>query len=324
MEFSLAQRIQNLPPYLFARIERLIAQKRAEGADVISLGIGDPDLPTPEHIVAELIREAKNPANHQYPSSAGLLEFRRAVSRWYRRRFGVELDPLSEVVALIGSKEGIAHISWCYLDPGDTVLVPDPGYPVYSGGALLAGANPYYVRLLPEKGFLPDFAGIPGEVARKAKMMFLNYPNNPTAALAESSFFAEAVAFAKEYGILICHDAAYTEVAFEGYRPASFLQAPGAKEVGIEFGSLSKTFNMTGWRIGWAVGNASAVEALGRLKSNLDSGQFNAVQKAAVAALDGPLDNLREVNEIYRQRRDLLVEGLNSLGWRLEKPKATF
>jgi LL-diaminopimelate aminotransferase len=324
LEFSLARRIQNLPPYLFARIERLIAQKRAEGADVISLGIGDPDLPTPEHIVEELIREAKNPANHQYPSSAGLLEFRQAVSRWYRRRFGVELDPLSEVVALIGSKEGIAHISWCYLDPGDTVLVPDPGYPVYSGGALLAGANPYYVRLLPEKGFLPDFASIPGEVARKAKMMFLNYPNNPTAALAESSFFAEAVAFAKEYGILICHDAAYTEVAFEGYRPASFLQVPGAKEVGIEFGSLSKTFNMTGWRIGWAVGNASAVEALGRLKSNLDSGQFNAVQKAAVAALDGPLDNLREANEIYRQRRDLLVEGLNSLGWRLEKPKATF
>ena len=324
MQFPLAQRIQNLPPYLFARIERLIAQKKAAGADVISLGIGDPDLPTPEHIVKEMAREVKNPANHHYPSSAGLPEFRQAVSRWYKNRYGVELDPLSEVVALIGSKEGIAHISWCFLDPGGTVLVPDPGYPVYSGGSLLAGANPYYLKLLPEKGFLPDFADIPGEVAKKAKMMFLNYPNNPTAAVAEKSFFAEAAAFAKEYGILICHDAAYTDVAFDGYRPGSFLQAPGAKEVGIEFGSLSKTFNMTGWRIGWAAGNAFAVEALGRLKSNLDSGQFNAVQKAAVAALDGPLDKLREANEIYRQRRDLLVEGLNSLGWRLEKPKATF
>lgn len=324
MQFPEAQRIKNLPPYLFARIEKLIAQKKAAGVDVISLGIGDPDLPTPGHIVEELIKEAKNPANHQYPSSEGLPEYRRAVAGWHKRRFGVELDPYTEVVALIGSKDGVAHLPWCYLDPGDTVLVPDPGYPVYSGSSILAGAVPYYLRLLPEKGFLPDFTDIPAEIAKKAKLMFLNYPNNPTGAVAGESFFAESIAFAKEFEILIAHDAAYTEVAFDGYRPPSFLQIPGAKEVGIEFGSLSKTFNMTGWRIGWAAGNAGAVEALGRLKSNVDSGQFNAVQKAGIAGLTGPLDNLQEVNEIYRQRRDLLVDALNALGWRLEKPKAAF
>jgi len=324
LQFPEAQRIKNLPPYLFTRIERLIAQKKAEGVDVISLGIGDPDLPTPEHIVEEMAREVRDPVNHQYPTSEGLPEYRQAVARWHKRRFGIELDPRTEVLTLIGSKDGIAHLPWCCLDPGDTVLVPDPGYPVYAGSSILAGAVPYYVRLLPEKGFLPDFADIPTEAAKKAKLMFLNYPNNPTGAVAEESFFAEAVAFAKEFAVLIAHDAAYSEVAYEGYRPPSFLQVPGAKEVAIEFGSLSKTFNMTGWRIGWAVGNAGAVEALGRLKSNVDSGQFNAVQKAAIAGLDGPLDNLREVNEIYRQRRDMLVDGLNSLGWRLEKPKATF
>ncbi len=324
MQFSEAQRIKNLPPYLFARIEQLIAQKKAAGVDVISLGIGDPDLPTPEHIIEELSREARNPANHQYPSSVGMLEYRQAVAGWYKRRFGVELDPRTEVVTLIGSKEGIAHLPWCYLDPGDPVLVPDPGYPVYAGSSILAGAVPYYMKLRPEKGFLPDFADIPAEVAKKAKVMFLNYPNNPTGAVAEEAFFSEAIAFAKEFAILVCHDAAYTEVAFDGYRPISFLQVPGAREVGIEFGSLSKTFNMTGWRIGWAVGNTFAVEALGRLKSNIDSGQFNAIQKAAIAGLEGPLDSLKEVNEIYRQRRDMLVDGLNSLGWRLEKPKATF
>lgn len=324
MQFPEAQRIKNLPPYLFARIEQLIEQKKAEGVDIISLGIGDPDLPTPEHIVEEMAREIRNPANHQYPSSAGLPEFRQAVAGWYRRRFGVELDPRAEVVALIGSKEGLAHLPWCYLDPGDTVLVPDPGYPVYAGSSILAGAVPYYFRLKPEKGFLPDFADIPAETAKKAKLMFLNYPNNPTGAVAGESFFAEAIAFAKEFEILLAHDAAYTEVAFDGCRPPSFLQVPGAKEAGIEFGSLSKTFNMTGWRIGWAAGHAGAVEALGRLKSNVDSGQFNAVQKAAIAGLTGPLANLKEVNEIYRQRRDILVDGLNSLGWCLEKPKATF
>ncbi|MBE3588947.1 MAG: LL-diaminopimelate aminotransferase [Thermoanaerobacteraceae bacterium] len=324
MHFEQAQRIKNLPPYLFARIERLIEEKRAAGVDIISLGIGDPDLPTPDHIVQELIREARNPANHQYPSSAGMLSYRRAVAGWYERRFGVELDPASEVVALIGSKEGIAHISWCYLNPGDTVLVPDPGYPVYAGGAILAGAEPFYMPLRAEKGYLPDLADIPTEVARRAKVMFLNYPNNPTGAVAEESFFAEVVRFAREYEILVCHDAAYSEVAYDGYRPASFLQAPGAKEVGIEFNSASKPFNMTGWRIGWAAGNGEVIEALGRLKSNLDSGQFQAVQYAAMAGLNGPREVIDRVNAVYAERRDILVDGLNSLGWRLAKPKATF
>jgi len=324
LKFPEAQRIKKLPPYLFARIEKLIREKRAEGVDIISLGIGDPDLPTPQHIVEELAKEAGNPANHQYPSSEGMLDYRRAVAGWYGRRYNVELDPQTEVVALIGSKDGIAHIPWCCLDPGDTVLVPDPGYPVYAGGSILAGATPYYVKLAPEKGYLPDFASIPTDVARKAKIMFLNYPNNPTGAVADESFFAETVSFAKEFEIIICHDAPYTEVAYDGYRPPSFLQTPGAKEVGIEFNSLSKTFNMTGWRIGWAAGSADAVEVLGRLKSNIDSGQFNAIQKAAIAGLNGPLDSLREVNEIYRQRRDILIDGFNSLGWNLQKPKATF
>ncbi|OAT81430.1 LL-diaminopimelate aminotransferase [Desulfotomaculum copahuensis] len=324
MPFEQAQRIQNLPPYLFARIERLIEQKRAAGVDIISLGIGDPDQPTPEHIVQELIKEAKNPANHQYPSSAGLLDYRRAVAGWYSRRFGVELDAQSEVVTLIGSKEGIAHISWCYLNPGDTVLLPDPGYPVYAGGAVLAGAVPHYMPLQAENGFLPVLADIPSAVARKAKMMFINYPNNPTGAVAGEEFFREVVAFAREYNILVCHDAAYSEIAYDGYRPPSFLQVPGAKEIGLEFNSVSKPFNMTGWRIGWAAGCPEAVEALGRLKSNLDSGQFQAVQYAAMAGLNGPYAVVDRVNGIYRRRRDMLVEALNGLGWRLEKPRATF
>ncbi|MHB1041897.1 MAG: LL-diaminopimelate aminotransferase [Eubacteriales bacterium] len=324
MNFTEARRVANLPPYLFARIERLIAEKREAGVDVISLGIGDPDQPTPEHIVREMTKEAQNPANHQYPSSAGLLGYRRAVADWYKGRFGVELDPRTEVVSLIGSKEGIAHISWCYLDPGDTVLVPDPGYPVYAGGAILAGAVPYYYSLLPEKGFLPDLKAIPAEVAGRAKMMFVNYPNNPTGAVAGEDFYRQVVEFAREYKILVCHDAAYSDVAYDGYRPLSFLQTPGAREVGIEFHSVSKTYNMTGWRVGWAAGNPQVVESLGRLKSNIDSGVFQAIQYAAAAGLTGPQDIVESQNLVYRERRDVLVEGLNSLGWRLEKPKATF
>ena len=324
MKFVEAQRIRNLPPYLFARIERLIAEKRQAGVDVISLGIGDPDRPTPDPIIEELIKEAKNPANHQYPSSVGLLSYRQAVAHWYGQRFGVELDPATEVVSLLGSKEGIAHISWCYLDPGDTVLVPDPGYPVYSGGAILAGAEPYYVPVYAENGYLIDFDSIPSEVARRAKMLFLNYPNNPTGAVADEAFYRKAIDFARENEILVCHDAAYSDVAYDGYKPPSFLQFPGAKEVGIEFHSVSKTYNMTGWRIGWAAGNPAVVEALGRLKSNIDSGVFQAIQYAAAAGLTGPQDFVEKQNAIYQERRDLLVDGLNSLGWSLEKPKATF
>jgi LL-diaminopimelate aminotransferase len=324
LKFLEARRIRNLPPYLFARIERLIAEKRKAGVDVISLGIGDPDGPTPDHVIAELIKEAKNSVNHQYPSSVGLLSYRRAVTYWYGKRFGVELDPETEVVSLLGSKEGIAHISWCYLDPGDTFLVPDPGYPVYSGGGILAGAMPYYVPVYEQNGYLPDFGAIPPDVAGRAKMMFLNYPNNPTGAVAGAEFYRRAVDFAREYKILICHDAAYSDVAYDGYKPSSFLQFPGAKEVGIEFHSVSKTYNMTGWRVGWAAGKPEVVEALGRFKSNIDSGVFQAVQHAAAAGLTGPQDVVEKQNKIYQERRDILIDGMNRLGWNLQKPKATF
>ncbi len=319
-----AKRIRNLPPYLFARIEQLITDKKAQGVDVISLGIGDPDLPTPGYIIREAEKELHNPANHQYPSSAGMPAYRRAVADWYARRFGVELDPQREVVSLIGSKEGIAHLSWCYVDPGDVVLVPDPGYPVYAGGTILAGGEPHPMPLTAENGFLPDLAAVPAEVARKARVMFINYPNNPTGAVASKEFFARVVEFAREYDILVCHDAAYSEIAFDRYRPPSFLEVPGAREVGIEFHSVSKTYNMTGWRAGWAAGNAGAVEALGRLKSNLDSGVFQVVQYAAIAALNGPQDGVQALCEVYRERRDLVVDTLNGLGWQLAKPRATF
>ncbi|WP_227767011.1 LL-diaminopimelate aminotransferase [Zhaonella formicivorans] len=319
-----AERIRKLPPYLFARIEKKIAEAKEKGVDIISLGIGDPDRPTPDHIIAKLVEEAHNPANHQYPSSVGLLEYRKAVAAWYKRRFGVELDPKTEVVTLIGSKEGIAHINFCYVDPGDINLVPDPGYPVYGIGTLLAGGEPYLMPLKAENGFLPDLEAIPSEVAKKAKLMFINYPNNPTGALATLDFYRDVVAFAKEYDVIVCHDAAYSEITFEGYKAPSFLQAPGAKEVGIEFNSLSKPYNMTGWRIGWAAGRADVIEALGRLKSNLDSGAFQAVQYAGIAGLLGDQECVQRMCEVYRERRDVVVDGLNAMGWSLEKPKATF
>ncbi|MCF8010815.1 MAG: LL-diaminopimelate aminotransferase [Clostridiales bacterium] len=324
LQFEEATRVKNLPAYLFARIEKLLDEKREAGVDIISLGIGDPDLPTPDYIIDELKKEAEKGGNHRYPSSVGMIEYRKSVADWYKRRFGVDLDPQSEVVSLVGSKEGIAHISWCYLNPGDTVLVPDPAYPVYSGGSILAGAEPYYIPLKAENDFLPELNAIPADVAKKAKMIFLNYPNNPTGAVATEEFYKELVAFAKEYNILVCHDAAYSEIAFDGYKPLSFLEIPGAKDVGIEFHSVSKTFNMTGWRIGWAVGNPDVVGTLGRLKSNLDSGQFEAVQFAAMKGLDGTDDFVKEMCNVYQERRDVLIEGLNDMGWNLEKPKSTF
>lgn len=318
-----ARRIQALPPYLFAQIDKKIAEAKARGVDVISFGIGDPDLPTPGHIIERLQKEAANPATHRYPSYEGLAVYREAVARWYGKRFGVELDPKTEVVSLIGSKEGIAHIPMCFVDPGDLCLVPDPGYPVYSIGVLFAGGESYKMPLLAENGFLPDLSAIPTEVAKKAKLLYLNYPNNPTGAVADLDFFKEVVAFAKANDIIVCHDAAYTEIAFDGYRPISFLETPGAKEVGIEFHSLSKTYNMTGWRVGWAVGNSDVISALGRIKTNIDSGIFEAIQYAGVEALEGPQDCLEENIKIYTQRRDLLVDGLKSLGCPIEKPKAT-
>ncbi|HBT47289.1 MAG TPA: LL-diaminopimelate aminotransferase [Peptococcaceae bacterium] len=319
-----AQRIQKLPPYLFARIEKKIEEARERGADIISLGIGDPDMPTPAHVISRLEEEARNPENHRYPTSVGLLSFRQAVAEWYRDRYGVELDPRSEVVTLIGSKEGIAHISFCYVDPGDVNLVPDPGYPVYGIGTLLAGGEPYLMPLKEERGFLPDLAAIPTDVARRTKLMFLNYPNNPTGAVVRDDFFREVVEFARSYDIIVCHDAAYSEITYDGYRAPSFLATPGAKDVGIEFNSLSKPYNMTGWRLGWACGRADVVEALGRIKSNIDSGVFQAVQYAGIAALTGPQEGLEEVRRVYRERRDLVVYGLNSMGWCLSKPLGTF
>ncbi|MDL1973113.1 MAG: aminotransferase class I/II-fold pyridoxal phosphate-dependent enzyme, partial [Deltaproteobacteria bacterium] len=272
MSFSFSQRLKQIPPYLFAEIDRLKNEMIRRGVDVIDLGVGDPDLPTPPHIVERLKEAAEDPENHRYPSYNGLFSFRRAVSDWYKRRFGVDLDPEREVIALIGSKEGIAHLPLAFVDPGDIVLVPNPAYPVYHIGTIFAGGRPYYMPLLEENGFLPNLEKIPEDIARRAKLIFVNYPNNPTAAVADLDFFERLKRFAKKYNIVVCHDAAYTELSYDGYRPPSFLEVKGSKEIAIEFHSLSKTYNMTGWRIGFAVGNAEVIKALKEVKSNIDSG----------------------------------------------------
>lgn len=321
MRFS--RRLDRLPPYLFVEISRKIAEKRARGIRVVSFAIGDPDLPTPAPVIDALVEAARDPANHRYPETEGLPELRQAIANWYRRRFGVELDPDAEVLPLIGSKEGIAHIALCFIDPGDIALVPDPGYPVYAMGTVLAGGEPYYLPLREENGFLPDLDEVPPEVAGRAKLLWINYPNNPTGAVAELDFFQRVVEFARRHGLAVCHDAPYTEVAFDGYRPPSFLQAAGAKEVGVEFHSLSKSYNMTGWRIGMAVGNAAMIRALRDVKSNLDSGIPQAIQRMAIAALEGPQDCIEEHNRVYQRRRDRLVEALQALGLRVAPSKAS-
>ncbi len=318
-----AQRIENLPPYLFAEIDRKIAAKKAEGIDVISLGIGDPVEPTPAHIVEAMTEAVQDSANHQYPSYFGLPSFRAAIASWYERRFGLKFDPDTQVLPLIGSKEGIAHIHVAYVDPGDVVLVPDPGYPVYSSATILAGGTSHFMPLLAERDFLPDLNAIPSDVADRAKLMFINYPNNPTSGVATSEFFARVVEFARKHEILVAHDFPYSEITFDGYTAPSFLSTPGASDVGIEFHSLSKTYNMTGWRIGWAVGNASALEALGRVKSNIDSGIFNAIQKAGIVALEGPQDIVEEMRSIYERRRNMVLDTLAKLGLDAVKPRAT-
>jgi LL-diaminopimelate aminotransferase len=322
----LAERIRLLPRYLFAEIDKKVKAAQERGIDVIKLGIGDPDSPTPDYIVKRMQEEVAKPRNHTYPPDEGLKEFREAVADYYRRRHGVELDPQKEIVPLIGSKEGIAHISFCFTDPGDVNLVPDPGYPVYGIGTLFAGGVPQFMPLLKERHFLPDLRSVPVETARRAKLFFLNYPNNPTGAVATREFFAEVVDFARKYNLLVCHDAAYNEIAFDDYRPVSFLEVPGGKDVAIEFGSLSKTFNMTGWRIGYAVGNSTAVEALYRFKTNVDSGLFQAIQYAGVEAFTNPQMGpfLERLRELYRRRRDIVVRALQEAGWDLEAPKATF
>jgi LL-diaminopimelate aminotransferase len=322
--FPYAARLRQLPPYLFAEIDRLKQEAMRKGVDIINLGVGDPDLPTPSHIVKRMAEAAADPRNHQYPSYEGLLEFRQAVADWYRDRFGVTLDPQTEVLTLIGSKEGIGHIPLAFIDPGDAVLIPDPGYPVYQAGTVFAGGVPHLLPLYPSNGFLPDLGSIPLDILRKAKMLFLNYPNNPTAAVAPDTFFAQAVNFAERHNLILCHDAAYSEIAFDGYRPGTLLNVEGAKEVAIEYHSLSKTYNMTGWRIGFVVGNAEILAGLGRIKTTLDSGVFQAVQQAGIEALRGPQDCVAWACKTYQERRDVLVDGLCGLGWSLQKPKASF
>jgi LL-diaminopimelate aminotransferase len=317
-----ANRIKQLKPYLFVGISRTIAAKRAQGIDVISFGIGDPDIPTPGHVLEALKSAADRPANHRYPESEGLPEFRKAVTDWYKRRFGVALDPATQVINLIGAKEGIGHAALCFLDPGDLALVPDPAYPVYGVGTMFAGGDVYPLPLNEESGFLPDLDSIPTEVARRAKVLWINYPNNPTGAVAPLSFFEKVVEFAKANDIAVLHDACYTEVTYDGYQASSFLQARGALDVGMEFHSLSKTFNMTGWRMGCAVGNAEMVNALMRVKSNLDSGAPQAIQEMAIEALETPDSWIKQNNAIYQRRRDRVVAALRALGLSPNEPRA--
>jgi LL-diaminopimelate aminotransferase len=321
---DVADRLKRLPPYLFAEIDRQKREARARGVDLIDLGIGDPDLPTPPHVIEALARAAAEPRNHRYPDYEGLLAFRQAAAAWYARRFGVTLDPETEVLTLIGSKEGTAHIPMAFVNPGDAVLVPDPGYPVYAAGTWFAGGEPVFLPLAAERGFLPDLDAVPADVCRRARMIFLNYPNNPTAAGATLEFFERLVAFARRHGIIVCHDAMYSELRFDGYQPPSFLQVPGAKEVGVEFHSCSKTYSMTGWRIGFVVGNREVVAGLGKVKTNVDSGVFQAVQEAGIAALTGPQDYVERVRAIYQERRDVVVAGLRKLGLPVTPPRATF
>ncbi len=324
IKIELADRVKHLPPYLFATIDRMKQEALAKGADVIDLSIGDPDIPTPSHIVDAMKKAVENPEHHRYPSYEGMFSYRQAVASWYERRFGVKLDAKTEVLSLIGSKEGIGHIPFAFVNPGDAVLVPSPGYPVYPVATLFAGGESHLMPLKEENAYLPDFSAIPVSVLNRARLMFLNYPNNPTAAVASKDFYREAISLAAKYNIIICHDAAYSEVFYDGERPVSFLEIEGAKDVGIEFHSLSKTYNMTGWRIGYAVGNREVLAGLGKIKSNLDSGVFQAVQEASITALNTEDSMLSGIRMTYQERRDALCSGLNEIGLNAVKPKATF
>ena len=319
-----AKRINDLPPYLFAEIDRRKREALARGVDLIDLGIGDPDIPTPAPVVEKLVESASKPVNHRYPNSSGMLEFREAVARWYKQRFNVTLDPGKEVVSLIGSKEGIGNMAVAFVDPGDIVLVSSPCYPVYHIGTAFNGGKNYFLPLKKENHFLPDLDSIPPDIATQAKLLWINYPNNPTAAVADKEFFRRVVDFANRHNVIVCHDAAYTEMGYDGYRPMSFLEVEGAREIGIEFHSLSKTFNMTGWRIGMAVGNADIVAGLAQAKSNLDSGIFQSIQEAGIEALNLGDQIIEPSRKIYQERRDILVDGLRAVGLECEKPRATF
>jgi LL-diaminopimelate aminotransferase len=324
MRVEKARRIAELPPYLFAEIDRKKTELRKKGMDLIDLSIGDPDIPTPKPIIERLKKASEDPRNHRYPAYEGMFEFRSAAAEWVERRFGVRLDPGTEVLSLIGSKEGIAHIPLAFVDPGDTVLIPSPGYPVYSVSTLFAAGTPFFLPLRKENHFLPNLAEVPKTVAEKAKLLFINYPNNPTGAIAERSFFEEVVAFAQRYETIVCHDAAYSEVAYDGFHPPSILEVKGAKEVAIEFHSLSKTFNMTGWRIGFAVGCADIVAGLGKVKTNIDSGVFQAIQEAGIEAFRSFDTPLPDILQVYERRRDVLLKGLREIGLEVDPPKATF
>ncbi len=321
---QLSDRVKNLPPYLFAAIDKMKQDALGKGVDLIDLSIGDPDIPTPEHIVDAMKKAVEKPLHHRYPSYEGMLSYRQAVAGWYKKRFNVSLNPVNEVLSLIGSKEGIGHIPLAFVNPGDVVLVPSPGYPVYPVGTLFAGGESYIMPLKEENGFLPDLKRIPEEKLKKAKLMYINYPNNPTSATAPAGFYKEVIALAKKYNIIVCHDAAYSEVYYDNEKPMSFLEIEGAKEVGIEMHSLSKTYNMTGWRIGFAVGNKDVLAGLGKIKTNLDSGVFQAIQEASIAAINTDDKILAEIRDAYQARRDTLYNGLKNLGFHLIKPKATF
>lgn len=321
---KVSERLEKIPPYLFAEIDRKIAEAKAKGFDIISLGIGDPDKPTLQPVVDAMHKAIDNPKNHDYPPYNGTEQFRKGACEWMKKRFGVELDADKEMLCNIGSKEAIAHVFFAFVDKGDYTLVPDPGYPVYHNATIFAGGTPYHMPLLEENGYLPDFDKIPEDIAKKSKIMFLNYPNNPTGAVADLEFFKKAVDFCKKYDILLCQDMAYSEMTYDGYKAPSVLQVEGAKDVAIEFYSHSKSYNMTGWRVGFVCGNADSIKALGTIKNNIDSGTFKAIQEAATAAFTIDNTYIEELNHMYQQRRDAAEEGLRELGWNIKPSKATF
>jgi LL-diaminopimelate aminotransferase len=324
MKFDLAGRLSKLPPYLFIEIDKKKKAALAAGVDLVDLGVGDPDRPTPAPLLAALRRAATNPAFHQYPLGAGLPEFRKAAAGWMEQRFGVKLDPATQVLALIGTKEGIGHLPLAFVNPGDRVLCPDPGYPVYHAGTVFCGAVPVRMPLREENDFLPDFGKILTSLLKRARLMWLNYPNNPTSATAPSAFFKEAVRFCKKHRLILAHDMAYSEIYYDGERPASILETPGAQDVAIEFHSLSKTYNMTGWRVGFAVGKHELIAGLAAVKGNLDSGVVSAIQAMAIEAFRAPAEMTESIRKVYQARRDLFVPGLKALGFDVRVPKASF
>ena len=320
---KIAKRLEKIPPYLFVEISKKIAQKKSQGIEIINFGIGDPDLPTPTPVINELQKTSLINANHRYPETDGLPEFRQSIQKWYKNRFNLSFNPDTEILPLIGAKEGIGHTAFCFIDNGDIALIPDPGYPVYSVGTWFAGGECYTMPLTEDNQWLPDLNAIPEDIARKAKVMWLNYPNNPTSAIANKEYFNKVVDFAKSYEIIVLHDACYTEVSYDDYQPISFMEIPGAKDIALEFHSLSKSYNMTGWRVGYVVGNEKLINPLMIVKSNLDSGIPQAIQSMAITALNTTQESINKRNQIYQNRRDKIVEALNSLGLNVEKPKAS-